>query len=180
MVSVDARRGLLLLVGRALAFQAVFLVLHFAYDWWPGGFTAVFSGIDESVFQHMKVGYFSWLVVSALEWVALRPGPALDFAASRLLGAAFIPPLFAGIWYLAAAVAGPMPTDLAEIVWANVVIFAASLFTLDIEDHIGSRPMSARLKAYAFALAALACFSYVRFSLDAPWVDLFEIPEVTR
>jgi hypothetical protein len=175
-----ARRNVWILVARALAFQVVFLFLHFAYDWWPNCVTAIFSGVDESVFQHMKIGYFSWLVVSLLEWAALRPKPTLDFAASRLLGAAFIPPMFAGIWYLAAAVVGPLPSDLVEILWANVVIFAASIFVLDIEDHIGSRPMSTRLKVYSFALAALACFTYVRFTVCVPWVDLFEIPKVMR
>ena len=180
MGAAAARRTVLILVARAVAFQAAFLFLHFAYDWWPGPITAVFSGVDESVFQHMKIGYFSWLVVSLAEWVALRPKPAMDFVASRLLGAAFIPPMFAGIWYLAAAVVGPLPSDLVEILWANVVIFAASIFVLDIEDHIGSRPMSTRLKAYSFILAGLACFTYVRFTFCVPWVDLFEIPKVMR
>lgn len=144
MERTASRRNLALLAGRAVAFQAVFLILHFAYDWWPNGLAAIFGGVDESVFQHMKIGYFSWLVLSAGEWAAFKPSPFADFAASRLLGAVLMPFVFAAAWYVAAATIGPLPSDPAEILWANLVILASSLLVLGLQDHVGARPRRRR------------------------------------
>ena len=49
--------------------QFVFLLLHYLYDWFPGSVSAIFSGINESVYQHMKIGFFSALIVVLIEVV---------------------------------------------------------------------------------------------------------------
>jgi hypothetical protein len=162
----------------AVVFQAVFLLLHFAHDWWPNGFTTLFSGTSESVFQHMKIGFYSWLVASVFEWFVFAPNRLSDFAAIRLFGAVVMPLIFAGFWYLAAATVGEIDSALAEVLWANLVLVLASVLVLDLEDFADARPLPRRLKAAAFLLAAAGCLVYLRFAVGLPWVDLFEVPKV--
>ncbi len=164
------------IVTRAVAFQIAFVVGHFAYDWWPSPVTAVFSGVDESVFQHMKIGFYAWIAVSAGELVALRPAPLVGFLASRLLGAVFAPLIFTTLWYLAPAIFGPLESDLAEILWANATVLAAGLFIQGLEDRLGERRLGRPLEIAAFAFALVALFLFARFTAAPPWVDLFAPP----
>lgn len=160
----------------AVAFQLTFLVLHFLYDWFPSPVAAIVSGVDESVFQHMKVGFYTWLLVALGEGLVTRPSRVLDFAASRLIGSIAAPLGFVVVWFMAAAVAGPMPNDAAEIAWANLAVLAGGLFGFFLEDHMDQAPMHPALRAFAFGLAALAAFQFTRYTFELPWVDIFENP----
>ena len=168
----DIRRN----ITRIVAFQVIYVLAHYLYDWWPNAVTSLFSGINESVFQHMKIGFYAWLAVSTAEWLVYRPGEFRDFLPSRLLGAVLVPFLFTLIWYLAPGIVGRMPSDLVEIIWANFSILIGGLFIQAIEDQMACRPLSRILKVYAYALAALSVFLYTLFTLRPPWVDLFAEP----
>jgi len=164
------------IILRSLAFQALFLIFHFAYDWWPNGFTAFFSGIDESVFQHMKIGFYAWIVMSAVEMILVKPEAKGDFIVSRLFGAIIAPCIFTMIWYLAAATIGRMPNDIAEIAWANLVILITGFFIESLEDQLGCRPLTKPFKIATIFLVFVAIFLFIRFTGSVPWTDLFTPP----
>lgn len=160
------------------AFAALFSLFHFAYDWWPSAITAVFSGVDESVFQHMKTGYFAWLAASALESLAARPprGLRLGFAAVRLWGAFLVVYLFVSLWYLGPALVGPMPSDAAELALAFSSVALGGLAALGLEAQLGKAPLSRGLELGAMAATLLALYLFARFTATRPWIDLFELP----
>lgn len=172
----SSKRGLA--AGKLLAFAALFPLFHFAYDWAPSAFTAIFSGIDESIFQHAKIGWFAWLAASALEagFVKPRRGARLDFAATRLWGAGLAVGLFSATWYLAPAIAGPLPNDLVEILWAFFALVCGGAVAIALEGQLARTPLPRRLRAAAFAFAAIAVFLFLRFTAEAPWVDFFTPP----
>ena len=166
--------------GKLLAFAGLFSLFHFAYDWAPSAVTAVFSGIDESVFQHAKIGWFAWLAASALEWGLVRPrrGARLDFVATRLWGAGFAVGLFTVVWYLAPAIAGPLPNDLVEILWAFFALICGGAAAIALERQIACAPLPRSLRIGAFVFAAIALFLFLRFTAEPPWVDLFAPPRL--
>ena len=47
------------LILKIVLFQLLFLLLHYLYDWFPNSITTIFSGINESVYQHMKICFSS-------------------------------------------------------------------------------------------------------------------------
>ena len=61
-----------LIIWKIIIFQVVFLILHYLYDWFPCQVTQIFSGTNESVFQHMKIGFYSYLVVAFIEFLLIR------------------------------------------------------------------------------------------------------------
>jgi len=164
--------------GKLLAFAGLFSLFHFAYDWAPSAFTAIFSGIDESVFQHAKIGWFAWLAASALEWAFVRPrrGARLDFVVTRLWGAGFAVGLFTAAWYLAPAIAGPLPNDAVEILWAFFALICGGAPAIALEGQLARASLPYSLRIGAFAFAATALFFFVRFTAEPPWVDLFAPP----
>lgn len=46
------------LLVKIILIHIIFMLLHYLYDWYPNDSTAIFSGINESVYQHMKIGFF--------------------------------------------------------------------------------------------------------------------------
>ena len=48
-------RSLKPILQKLLAFWLAFIALHFAYDFFPSPFLAVFSGTSEAVAQHQNV-----------------------------------------------------------------------------------------------------------------------------
>lgn len=71
-------------------------LLHFVYEWsGEHPVVAIFSGINESVWEHMKLLAVPWLVWTAVELPALRSGISLFARAAGLLaGLAAIPALY--------------------------------------------------------------------------------------
>lgn len=161
---------------RVVAFQLAYVLFHFAYGLFPSPFTAVFSGIDESVFQHMKIGFFAWILIATGEQAFLRPLHFGTFASSRLFGAVMAPWVFTLLWYLAPAIVGRMPNEAAEIIWANSVVLVTSFFVAKLEDRLSERKAGAFFVASSVALALLFLFLALRFTASRPWVDLFMPP----
>ena len=54
---------------KALAIQIIFLILHYAYESFPSIITTIFSGINESVYQHLKMGFFAYALTSVIEYL---------------------------------------------------------------------------------------------------------------
>jgi len=165
-------------VSRVLAFQVLYVVLHFAYEWFPGPITAAISAIDESVFQHMKIGFFAWILVSLGEGVITRPSARATFISSRLLVAALGPSVFSMIWFLAPGLVGRLGSDAAEIVWANLVILASGIFMAKLEDKLSERPAKPFFIVLSLAYAAVFLFLALRFTAVRPWVDFFAPPSL--
>jgi hypothetical protein len=105
--------GYLLL--KSLIFLLVFTVLHFAYDWLHQPWVAVFSGTDESFFQHAKMGFISYSLISLVEFFILRKriNSTTGFIFSRMLSAIISPWVMFLTWYILPAIIGKaLPTGL--------------------------------------------------------------------
>ena len=81
------------LVKKVILYQIIFLLVHFVYDWFPGEVTKVFSATNESVYQHMKVAFFSYLLLVLGEFILLRRSipSVLRFSYARIAGAVILP-----------------------------------------------------------------------------------------
>ena len=73
-------------------------LLHFVYDWTGKNVIAgLFSAVNESTWEHMKLLAVPWILFSLAEYIALRAGGiAGPRAAGLLVGLAAIPLLFYG------------------------------------------------------------------------------------
>ena len=104
-------------VGGALFTAAAGTLLHFVYEW-SGGSTlaAVFSAVNESTWEHMKLLFFPVLLWSFIQlWFHGRnyPNFLAVRAVSTLVGLALIPVLY----YTYSGVLG------RQIDWVNILIF---------------------------------------------------------
>ena len=96
---------------RSFIFLCLFEALHYSYDLVPSTFFQIFSGINESFFQHWKIGYYSYIILSIGEYLIFQkriPDENKEkFIYSHLLSAIILPMIIFIIWYIAPAIYGP-------------------------------------------------------------------------
>ena len=161
---------------KVAAVWAAFLILHYAYDFFPSDFTRFFSAINESVFQHMKIGFWAYTLVSGMEyWFTRKHGERIrQFVPSRVLGVLmFLWAMVIFFYFAPAILGGPMPSEFLEIVNANIVlmlsVFSGVVFEQELQDYVFSKTTSAVL--WLMYLVLFLEFSIFTYRL--PWADLY-------
>lgn len=163
---------------KALYVQLCFLVLHYLYRFIPNPVTEIFSGVNESVFQHMKIGFFSYGLVSLIEYFLNRKKVAdPGHYGFSLLGASlfFCWPMLI-LFFSPPAYFGKYPTDLLEIISANIVLYTSSIFAILTERQFSAAPLSKEFKVMVVLLCVILISLFVIYTYRFPWFDLFAIP----
>jgi len=164
---------------KAFVYLIFFSVLHFGYDLtgWP--FLKPFCGIDESVFQHLKMAFWAYLLASLVEYPVFKHRRKIceGFWIPRIFSAAIVPWTIFLVWYLVPAVLGKFRLSYMELIWALLVSYFSGLAGGVIERNLEERRLSFCFKALVVFLAAASAFIYITFTYKLPWVDVFRPPE---
>lgn len=169
------KRGWIKIVG----FWAAFLLLHYAYDWAPILPFQLVSGVSESVFQHMKIGFYAYLLVAVTEYLVGRkrlPVSVDASAFSRLLATILVPWFMFILWFMAPAYYGELPTTLLEVLYANLIMVLLGFCTVAVEQGLETTRYSPTLKGVIVALFLISVSLYTIFTFRLPWCDLFADP----
>jgi len=57
---------------KAFIYLILFSVLHFGYDLTHLSFLKPFCGINESIFQHLKIAFWAYLLASLIEYPVFK------------------------------------------------------------------------------------------------------------
>ncbi len=166
------------MVFKVILFQVVFLLLHYLYEWVPNGITAVFSGIDESVYQHLKIGFFSYLLVALIEYLWLRKGLEAPkrFLVSRLFTCVYYPWVMMVFFLVSPLIFIKIESIPGEIIFANVALLLTTTFSLIVERHVEKAEPTRGFTAVLAALFLIALVQFVVFTNRLPWFDIFARP----
>lgn len=161
-------------VWQWMGFAAVALLgtlLHFLYDWTGGNtFAAVFSGVNESTWEHMKLLYWPWLWVALVQYRFFKDKSCFWCIKAKgvTLGMLLIPTIF----YTYNGAFGKSPD------WLNITIFfvtAAGVFLAEYRWLLRGKPRcSSPKKALAYILLWGALF--ILFTFWPPKIPLFLDP----
>jgi hypothetical protein len=168
------------LYKKTLAYWAVFMVLYFAYKFVPNAFLAVFCGIAESNFQHFKATFFSWVILSVIEYVIYRRkiGDLETYFYSRMGTATLLPWFMFVLWYLAPAFYGQMPNIPLEIIYANIITVIVGVFGVIFERGLAQIRYFKELKIVLWTLFLASIALYMIFTfVKLPWADVFVEPD---
>ena len=169
---------------KLVGFWAGFLILHYAYEFFPILPFKLFSGIDESFFQHAKIAFFAYLVANLVEYLLRRRRAAgaggieslEGFSFSRLFSLIILPWFIFFTWFAAAAFYGRLPTIFLEILWSNIALLLAGICVLVMENNLEGITYSKGFKAVILSLFSLSVLYYVIFTFRLPWADFFADP----
>lgn len=145
--------------------------LHFLFDW-SGRFlpAALISPVNESVWEHLKLLFFPFLLFSALEALIRHPAPAFYTARTcgLLAGLAAIPALF----YTWTGITGN------HALWIDILIFLFSVVLAFSLSHFLEKRIHPGRGAFFLSLLPLALFILLFFLLTffPPALPLFQDP----
>ena len=164
------KRALLKVVGVWI----MFAILHFAYELVPIFPLRIIAGVSESNFQHMKLAFFAYLIISIIEYFIVRKSlPSSEsFVYSRLFATTLLPWMMISIWYMQAVFFGPMLL-LLELVYSTIIVLIATGCAIIVERAIEKTPLTTAFKGLIIGLFLIAFIEYAVFSFKLPWLDLF-------
>ena len=163
---------------RNLLFLAIFTGMHYLYKFFPSVITQVFSGINESVFQHMKIGSYSYLIISAIEFFVFKKKIAdkTKFLFSRVFSMVLYPFLIF-VFFLFTRVVYPWQMfSVVEIIFAQITVYISVLFLGFIEIDIAKLEFGKRLKSMLLIFLVLLIVEFTAFSFYLPWHDILANP----
>ncbi len=156
-------------------FAAVSLLgtlLHYLYDWTDSTVAALFSGVNESTWEHMKLLFFPMVLFAVVQAFAGGTGEYENFWCIKgkgvLLGIGLIPVIF----YTLRGVFGKTPD------WVNIAIFfvaAAVAFVWETRQfRRGSMPC--RGTKWAVGILCVLAVAFWVFTFVPPEIPLFMDP----
>lgn len=163
---------------RSLIFLGIFIVLHYTYDFFPNILFQIFSGIDESVFQHMKIGFYSYIILMIIEFFAFKKKIAdnTKFLFSRIFSTIFYPWVMFMFFFFTRVIYPWQMHFVLEIISAQAVVYASSIILGFIELDTIKIEFGKRLKVILFVLIALLIIEFTAFSFYLPWHDVLGDP----
>lgn len=165
---------------KSLLYLAIFSILHFGYDLTHWAFLIPLCGINESVFQHLKMAFWAYLLASLFEYFVVRRklSKRKTFLYPRLLSTIIVPWFAMLIWYLVPAFYGRVEFLTLEILWAVFSTYFSGVMGGIIEKNIEENVVTPSFKIVILILIILSAFLFVWFTYKLPWIDLFVNPEI--
>ena len=142
-------------------------LLHFLYDWTDSVWVAPFSGVNESVWEHMKLLFWPLFLFALVQRMFFREQKNFWCVKLRsiLLGILLIPVLF----YTCNGAIGKSPD------WLNIAIFYICAGLVFLFEH---RTFGTVCRPSRFSFAALCLLGtlFVVFTFAPPQLPLFQDP----
>ncbi len=159
---------------KVLIYMVLFSVFHFGYELTGWNFLRIFCGTDESVFEHLKMGFWAYFFVSVIEFAVAKKRE--NFWPSRLFSTILVPWFIAIVWYMVPAIFGKLESLALELIWAFAVVIISGLFGIAAERQLEAVRVSRSFNTILAILFIVSVVFFVRFSLTKPWIDLFVDP----
>jgi hypothetical protein len=167
------------IILKAFIYLIFFSVLHFGYDLTHLSFLKPFCGINESIFQHLKMAFWAYLLASLVEYpVYKRKNKKYEsFWIPRFFSATMVPWTIFLVWYLAPATGGKFRLAYMELIWALMVSYFSGLAGGLIERTLEEQRLAFCFKVLVIFLALASAFLYIAFTYQLPWIDMFRAPQ---
>jgi hypothetical protein len=145
-------------------------LLHFAFEWSGRAIPiAPIAAVNESVWEHLKLGFWPALVYAALEYSRFGKS-ANNFFFAKTLGIYLIPITIVVFYYAYTAMLGhgPLIVDIAIFIVAVIVGQLVSYKLLTANS------LSKRLNRFAPIALAILGVLFVLFTFYPPQIPLFK------
>jgi len=154
---------------KLIAGYLLFLFFHQIYDILGGNVLGVVLGERfESIYAHMKMYFYAYLVVSAIDYFLRRkltPSPG-TFWTTRMLIAASFPWMSIAIWFIPNAVGFEL--GKYELAYSLVLTAVGFYFAIRLDEGLENVKFRPALNAMIWLAFAAAFITYTGFSFHVP------------
>ena len=160
-----------------LAGIALFAFWHQLYDLFPGTWAAILAeGERESIFAHMKMLFYPYLILSVADYILLRRKGRVSASLlyARLLILSSAPWLMISTWYVPDAL-GIVMEGAIELIYSILFSFVGVYLAIRMEEPLEATHYRLALKLLLWAAFLAALITYTGFSLHLPHYGFFVI-----
>ncbi len=146
-------------------------LLHFTYDWSnQSSIVGLFSAVNESTWEHMKILFFPMLIFAVVEYSVFRE--QRNFWCIKLLGILDGVVMIPILYYTYNGAIGQSPD------WLNITFFVISAgMAYLLEAYLVKRDFNCRLsQRFAIFLIVLLGVIFISFTFYPPKIPLFIDP----
>jgi len=164
---------------RSGLYLVLFVLLHYLFHWFPYPFISLFSGIDESVYQHMKIAFYTYLILTGIELILFRNKitEPKKFIYSHLFSIVLIPLITLVLFLMGAVVYDAERSKVVEIIYALTITYISGLSVSLIEQEFKELEFSKRFKVFLLIIAVIMVIEFTVFTFRGnPWHDVFLNP----
>ncbi len=163
---------------RSLLFLAIFTGLHYAYKLFPNVVVLIFSPLNESVFQHMKTGFYTYLILTVIEFFIFKKRITNNtkFLFSRAFSMMLYPWIMFLIFFFTRVVHPLQMHFVVEIISAQITVYVSVLIVGFVEVDIMQLDFGKRLRSILLILIFLLILEFIVFTFSLPWHDVFANP----
>ena len=144
-------------------------VLHFVFEW-SGGYepVGVIAAVNESVWEHFKIGFWPALFYSIFEYSFLRKSTN-NFAIAKATGIYVIPITIAILFYSYTAIIGK------EILIVDILIFVIAVVVGQLTSYriLTLKPLPGILHGFGIFLIVILAVAFGLFTFYPPHLALF-------
>ena len=146
-------------------------ILHFLYDWFNSKFIALFSSVNESTWEHMKLLFFPMFLFAIIEYYIIGKNYE-NFWCVKLKGILLALTLVPVIFYTLRGIFGTTP-DIINIL---IFFFAAAVGFIHETRLFKKDTSSNKNVKYAFIILCLITVLFMMFTFITPQIPLFLDP----
>ncbi len=163
---------------RSLFLLIIVIVLHYAYKFFPNVVFQIFSAIDESVFQHMKIGFYSYIILSVTEFLLFKKKikNKTRFLFSHIFSAIFYPWVIFMFFFFSRVIYPWQMHFVVEIISAQATVYISALVIGFVELDTIKIEFGKRLKVLLVVLILIFITEIIAFSFYLPWHDVLTNP----
>lgn len=146
-------------------------ILHFLYDWFNNKFIALFSSVNESTWEHMKLLFYPMFMFAIIEYYIIGENYE-NFWYVKLKGVLLALTLVPVIFYTLRGIFGTTP-DIINI----LIFFFAAAVGFIYETRLFKKDTSSnKNEKYAFIILCLITALFMVFTFITPQIPLFLDP----
>ncbi len=163
------------LIIKSFLFVIIYTLFHFGEDVIA---LPIFAN-SESIWQHLKIGFFSGITLSLLEWgyytVARYSYDWYNFILSRLISAQFIAGAIFSIFYLYSGIFNKLPGGTTGIVLVVILTYISGFIAYYLEGEIyrNFTGQSRLLLIVCFLFLIINSYLFITYSNQVPYYPLF-------
>ena len=145
-------------------------LLHFLYEWIPSPVTAVFSGVNESTWEHIKLLFWPMFIYAIVQGFFFKDRD--DFWCVKLRGILLGQLLIPIIFYTYNGVIGKSPD------WINIsIFFISAAIAYSYETGLfNKRKVTCNHPKWAFAILCGIALCFAVFTFATPRIGIFKDP----
>jgi len=147
-------------------------LLHFAFEWCGRSIAvAPIAAVNESVWEHLKLGFWPALVYAVLEYGRFGKS-AENFGVAKTVGIYLIPVVIVVLFYSYTAILG------YGVLAADIAIFVVAVIVGQLVSYrlLISSAMPRRLNRFAPIALGVLVVLFIVFTFYAPQLALFRDP----